>query len=450
MMNPHKRRKGSALVVVMIFAAVFTCLALGYLASASAGLESARLMAASARAHAAAESGMMLARKQLPLLTLSTEPCDSQVALETLVSQITEVLSDTEFGSGTTVLRDNTVYLPAVALDFPEGQASFQVRIVPNDTNGYSVTSIGVSDKAAKTLGADFEVVEDKEVISRYGIASRSPIRMMGNAQVLGVNDPKEGSVLSTSYVTLDPIDITGHVLISGDCAISNPDGDVSYKGNTNIDGDILIGVREPPFPEIDTSQFEPYAVNIVDSSTNTSSDCVLENVRILAGTNPVFSARCTIRGVVYIESPNIVMFNGQTDVTGIIVTEQYDGPLDVTSNHIGFTGGSSATSPSALPDTPEFAAIREMTGSFLLAPGFKAYFDGNFSTINGSIVASRMSFGGTASGTIVGTVLNCDDTYFTMSGDAQVRIDHSQIEETPVGMVFPRKMLYAGGTYTE
>jgi hypothetical protein len=448
-MNPDKTCRGSALVAVMIFVAVFSALALGYLSVANANLKSARLYAQSQRALAVAESGLAVARAELPLLDLAEAPAGSSEALQTLADELNERWGATLFLGNAAVVSGNAVVLPPMILNAPSGPVSVQLTIRGIADDRYKVDCVGIYGDARKTVGGEFSIMVDNRLITRYGVASKSPIRMLGNGKVLGANESAEGSILSASQVTMDPIDITGHVEISGDVAITNPEGSVSSKGNVNIGGEIMIGVPEPPFPTIDTQAFEPYAVNIVDATTDTASDIVLENVRVLAGTNPVFSGHCTINGIMYIEAPNVVKFTGSADVTGIIVGEP---PQDEGTLHgaIEFTGNLEVASVSQLPDCPEFEAIRDMTGSFLLAPGYEAIFNGSFSSISGAIVASKMAFGGDAAGTVIGSVVNLDDTDLTISGDATIVIDHSEDVELPYGLLFPRRMVFVGGSYTE
>ena len=69
-MNRHHVTRGSALLIALVFVAVFGALAVGYLAATSADLEASRLYLHSRRAHFAAESGMSLARRILPAVSV--------------------------------------------------------------------------------------------------------------------------------------------------------------------------------------------------------------------------------------------------------------------------------------------------------------------------------------------------------------------------------------------
>lgn len=435
--------------MALVFVAVFGALAVGYLAATSADLEASRLYLHSRRAHFAAESGLSLARRILPGVSVQEAETAAET-LQALADGLNDQFQANIFAGQAASVLGSSLLLPTITLSMPEGPTQLQLSVYADSDDQYQLRSLGTSSDCRQTLTQNFLAQYDMSLLSSFGVASRSRIRMLGNAQIVGANDPLEGSVLSTTLLTLDPIDITGHVLISGDAAISNADGSVSYKGNSRINGDIHIGVEEPPFPVIDTSIFEQYAINIVDSSTDTSSDCYLENIYIEAGTNPTFSGHCTIRGVIYIESPNNVHFTGGADIVGVVVVEPPAEPLDFANHSIVFNGNCSAESPASLPVGTQFDGLRDMLGSFLLAPGYEVDFLGNFSTINGSILASKMDFGGTATSTVAGSILNCDDTDFTVSGNACITIDHSQLGEPPAGMIFPRKLIYVPGSYGE
>ena len=448
----RRRHRGSALVIVMIFVAVFGALALGFLQASDSSLKSAALQAEARRARAAAESGMAFARGALPCLQLPSAGTTTGETLEAIADALNANLAGTVFSGASATVSGDTVQLPAVILNFAEGPARFDLEVVAGLGDTFAVRSTGTVGDARQTIASAFRAEDDTRLLTSYGVASRSRIVMKGSARIDGANDPSEGSVLSTSQVFMDPIDIFGHVYVSGDVAITNPDGDVSLRGNANVGGDILIGVPEPPFPEIDISVFEPYAVNVLDPEIHTySSDVYLENVRIPANTNPTFTANTLIRGVVYVESPNQVTFTGHVAVIGVIVAETPEGELDLADNQIRFTGNTATLGTGSLPEgAPQFSGLQDLDGSFILAPGYNVEFTGSFSTLNGSVAASKLTFGGDASGTVKGSILNYHDTQVEISGNSHLLIDHSDLDQSPAGMVFPRRLVYVAGTYSE
>ena len=448
-MRRHVTQSGSVLVIVMIFVAVFGALAVGYLTAAQATMQKAELAMNSRRAQVAAESGLAFVRSSLPSADIRGTT-DAVTTLQAMADHLNGRYQDTLFGGQAAVSDGQSLLLPPLILNFPEGPATFQATVVALSGDSYRAESQGACRQCARAVAVDFEAGSSSWFLAAFGVASRSRIRMTGNASIEGANDPKEGSVLSTTTSQTRAIDMTGNIDISGDVSITNPDGEIRMVGPGEIGGDVLIGVAEPEFPEIDTSVFEPYATNTLGPGTPTGGDQYFENIRILANTNPTFSGNTTIRGVVYIESPNKVQFTGNLNLVGVVVVEPPSGELDLSDHSLKFTGNTSTDGVSSLPSGSQFDGLRDLTGSFILAPGYGLEFTGNFSTINGSIAASQLKFTGNASGTITGSVLNLDDTDLKMTGNSSLTIDHSQLQDDPAGMVFPRTLTYVAGSYRE
>lgn len=165
------------------------------------------------------------------------------------------------------------------------------------------------------------------------------------------------------------------------------------------------------------------------------------KNLYIKANTNPKFTANTTLDGVIYVEWPNKVEFGGNTRIRGAIVVAT-DGNnntgLDPNENYINFTGNVSVSPLSSLPATNDFpVAMRNLSGAFLLAPGFGAKFGGNFGTLSGSIITSKIDFYGNAGGTVTGTVINLNNTPFTMSGNSDIVIQSEGTGQYPSGVFF-------------
>src|SRR5207302_5236059 len=125
------------------------------------------------------------------------------------------------------------------------------------------------------------------------------------------------------------------------------------------------------------------------------------------------------------------------TTLQGVIVVEN-NPPGDLTSNVITFGGNVQASSVSTLPANTTFPdGERALTGAFLLAPNFAVTFSGDFGTIGGSIIASQFSFNGNAGGTVVGTVVNLNDSAFNLSGNDDIVIASTGTTNYPTGLSF-------------
>ncbi len=190
-----------------------------------------------------------------------------------------------------------------------------------------------------------------------------------------------------------------------------------------------------------------PLAVNVIDANTNLSAG-VYNNIRIAAGTNPDFTSDVVLNGVVYVEAPNIVRFRGQTTINGLIVTQDKDLPLELCQ--LDFAGGVHANGVELLPDTSEFTAVKEYTGSFIIAPGFGAVFSGNFGTVNGAIAADQLTFAGTAEGTVNGTVIGLEDLPTMLGGNVIIRVNREGDGSTAAGFLESFALIPQPESYSE
>jgi hypothetical protein len=186
-----------------------------------------------------------------------------------------------------------------------------------------------------------------------------------------------------------------------------------------------------------------------VDSSTDTSADANYDNVRIVAGTNPIFTGNVTLRGIVFIETPNVVTFAGGTTITGIIVG---NGSVSDNSgtNQINFLGTVDSYPVTDLPADAQFAGLHDEENTFVLAPGFHLGFGGNFNTLNGAVAGNGIDFFGDAGGTINGSVINYSDQEMTLSGNNDLYFNRSGTDEIPAGFVQDIVLNYDPESYSE
>ena len=84
------------------------------------------------------------------------------------------------------------------------------------------------------------------------------------------------------------------------------------------------------------------------------------------------------------------------------------------------------------------------------MAPGFDVSFGGNFSTLSGAIAGNGITFHGNARGTIQGSVINYSDTAMTMSGNSDIFIDRSGVDQTPAGFENITILTYEQSSYSE
>ena len=448
--------RGSAFVLAVILLAIFAILAAGFAAETGMNLQKAGNLKRLDSARLEAESGIAYLSYLLKDLSLPSG-VTGQAMLDSLASALQEKLNGTaNLGGQLVTYNGSQILVPKIDTD---GQgAGFEVALTLEGDN-VRATVTGHELGCARRVRMDFETADKRSFVFDYGVASRGKIVVNGGASVRGAVNSSEAKLLGASYSDLEAASLTGGCEIEGDVYISNPDahvtlaGPVSVGGETlasgNIDEHVHIGVGDVEFPGADPSVFEPFATNIVDASTDTSADQTFENIRILAGTNPTFSGTVTIKGVVYIETPNRVEFTGQVDLTGVVVTE--DAGEDATdNNYIHFTGATSATGVEELPDEPQFAGLKSLPGTFLLAPGFSVLLTGNVGTLSGAVAAEELKAAGTVEGTVRGPVIVWGNHEMTLSGASRLTIDRTDSPQKPPGLTSSLRLVALPRTYEE
>jgi hypothetical protein len=335
-----RKQPGVVLIMVLVFLALFAGMAAALTSAVDLSLQSSRNQVSVSRAHAIAESGLFFGRHLLGGLPLSPNGTPQEL-LQAIADEINDVYAGTPVFNGQLATVEGTdVLLPLILFNAPVPPSGFTLSITyeGEDEEGrplFRTTSEGTSGQARRVVSMEMSTQPTATILD-YAIASRSRVTMTGNTRLTGANSPSEASMLSTTTSTNIPISLTGNGFISGDAAIVNPNGRIRTRGRVRIGGSEYIGIDEPEFPEFDTSIFEPYATNLITS--NRVRGQALENIRVAAGSNTRFTGNTTIRGVVYIESPNRVKFTGNLTFTGVIVTEQPASP-DLGANTITITG---------------------------------------------------------------------------------------------------------------
>ncbi|MBL7132993.1 MAG: hypothetical protein ISS78_02740 [Phycisphaerae bacterium] len=327
------------------------------------------------------------------------------------------------------------------------------------DDRTISLTVSGRAGAIRRAISMDFEVVPGGSAVFHRGVSSMGSIEMMGNARLIGLNLPGEADVYSGTYATDEAYNLTGNCSIDGDIYAASPDAYATITGSVSIAGegiwsdDILdhihMGTGDEEFPEVNPAVFEPFATSVVDADTSTGGNITFSNIRILANVNPSFSGNINLNGVTFVEQPNDVQFTGNINITGVIVTEDAgDGAYE--SNKITFTGNTTVRGVEQLPDSPEYAELKQMPGSFLLAPGFGVEFTGNFGTVSGTMAADKFTFTGNAGGTVQGSIVCYSDAELTLTGNSNLTFDRSTSPSIPPGFTTPDTLDPAPATYRE
>ncbi|MHC4396220.1 MAG: pilus assembly PilX family protein [Planctomycetota bacterium] len=456
-MNCRAKQKGIVLIICMIFLCVFSVLAIALSCMTDSNVQIADNQHKANRALESAHSGLETARFWLGRVYMpgTTTPNDRFNTLANFMQNDLTGITNISFVLDVNCISmgndSNPVILDSVF------SRSFSAKIQP--TANVDVLQMDITGSAGivkKAIRVNYNFGTRAHTVFDYGVATKGPLELQGNIDMDGANVELDAGVYIESDNDANALSIIGNSSIAGDVSITNPDanvvlqgGQASIGGETGqdaIDNHVTTGVPPTEFPVPIPGYFEHYVQNTYDPNDVLSE---YENVRIPAGTNPVFSA-ITLRGIVFIETPNLVTFTGNTEITGVIVG---NGDLDDNSgtNQIIFLGDVISYPVTNLPEgDPQFDQLRDETGTFLMAPGFSASFGGSFETLNGAIAANGIEFFGNAGGTIDGSVLNYSDTPMTLSGNSDLFFNRSGTNEMPAGFGPEIILYYVRDSYSE
>jgi len=445
-MNTTKARpRGVVSVLALILMAMLATLGVSYAVATNTSLRQASNGVQAQAAQYQAESGLAFLNYTLRGCPVP-DGATGEALLDAVATHLSSTLEGTANLQGAAVGYDSTtITVPSISMG---GDGSFSAQLSLADPSTVRLVATGQDGQIQRTVGMDYQITAGPGggagqeptppgggFFFGNGVASRSKVRITGNAKIRGASSADEATVLSATYSDDEAIKMTGNAEIQGDVFMSNPNAYATLTGNVsiggedlwggNIDDHIHVGIGDVEFPEVDPSVFEAFATTLVTASTPTSGNRTFTNIRIAAGANPTFSGNITLKGVVFIEAPNQVHFSGNLTIKGVIVTQDA-GEEVYDQNTVKFTGNTSVTGVETLPDTPEFQGLREMPGSFLLAPGFGVRFTGNFGTVSGTMAADSFTFSGNAGGTVKGMIINYSDSELTLTGNSRITIDRS------------------------
>lgn len=453
---PNRNLRGSVLVLSLIFIAMFSALAAALATLAGTNVQVAHNLRKTDVARGCAESGLEVMRYWIGKVDMSGTIAHSD-RFSHLATALQAELAAAHVTNVAPVLSGSTITVANVPLLSSTGQ-SFSALLTKLNDDTVRLDVTGHYGSLSRTVRSNFIFGERAHTVFDFGVATKGPLSLTGNIDLAGVNINVESNAYIESPSALLALSIIGNSQIAGNVKIVNP---LAYAylqgGKAGVGGDtgsaalshVETGVPFSEFPEMVPGPLQSYATNVLSPGLDLSQDVTLTNVRVPPNTNPKFSGKATIRGVLYVQAPNVVEFTGGTDIIGIIVTNgsQTD---DSGTNQLIFRGNVSSQSVAALPQEPQFAGLQSKTGTFIIAPGFSASFGGSFSTLNGAIAANGVTFFGNAGGIIRGSVLNYADRQMALTGNSDLLFNRSGLDEVPVGFVPEIVLHYDRTSYTE
>ena len=454
----HRNRSGSTLIMSLVFILVFSALATAMATMSGTNVQMAENHRRLQTSRACAESGLEVIRYWMSKVAISgtTDPNDR---FSVLASTIQNELYQAGITNLNLVNGNSTIAVSEDPLSTSRGESFSAVFTdIDNDTIQLDVT--GHYKGIDRTLRTHYVFGTRANTVFDFGVASKGPVSLLGNIELAGVNLQVESNAYIESLNSLLALSIIGNSQIGGSVKIVNGLAYVQLQGGKagigGVTGD--AATQEPyvtydapatEFPEMVPEEFESYAVNVLDPNIDTSADATFENIRIPANMNPTFSGHTVLKGVIYVETPNVVTFTGTADVTGIIVGDG-DQTDDSATNQLIFKGNVNSWPVTDLPEEDQYEGLHEEIGTFVIAPGFFVAFGGSFDALNGAIAANGIEFFGDAGGTIYGSIINYADEEMSLSGNSDLYFNRSGLDDVPAGFVPELILEYDPSAYDE
>jgi hypothetical protein len=472
---PASRRRGITSLLAMLYLVIFASLAIGFYAQTNMSAQVSTNERRSGEALMAAECGLQFIRYELSRVTLDPLLTNDQVFEEMNMDLAGNLNGTANLENGATVgdivydpanLKPPYFNIPADPTKYiraAENGPYFRVR-VEQQGRDIVVTTVGKSASAvsssagARGILVRFQTKEWPNRVFSYGMASRNAVRVDVSKLIVQGTPDSQASILTTytggtpvtignlSSTILQPTGIEGNITVmSGSPAVSYV-GSVSVGGQTTIAGinasQVKTITEAPEWPTPDTSVFEKYA-----TTKWVAGQTVYDNIYIPAGSNPIFDSTMTVRGAVLVYPPNTVNFQGGVKIQAVIVGKAGG---SIATNIIRFSGSGVAKDPlSSLPDEPKFAELRQMSGTFIVAPTWDVSLTGNFASVAGSIAAERITFSGNTSGSVTGSLVNLGNYPLTISGSSNLNLSAPTEDKRP-GLRFTERFAPVRSSYKE
>ncbi len=438
-------RRGAVLIIAIIFMAVFSSLSLAMLTMSSANIQIADNQRQGNLALTNAQSGLEVLRYWLDDMGVSAK--DLTAVKDALTLNLTNAVVTNITVAADDPCDPTALTIAAVALGSQSNQ-TFSAVISQIDADTLRVDVTGTSGQLSRTIRTNFNFALRGSNVFDYGIASNGPLAITGQAEIEGVNLAVESDVYISGGITGDSFEISNKASLAGDVYIADPYATVTIGPQSTV-GDVILDADPVVFPTPNTAYFAQFATgDVINSESSLSSYTALNNVTIAANTNPTFSGNMAINGVLFIEQPNQVAFSDQVTVQGIIVGNSVVGD-ESPYNSLSFSGQVECFDMSGLTGA-EFNAIKNETGTFIIAPGFSAEFSGQSNVGNGVIAVAGASFTGQAGGTINGSIINYSTNPVELSGQSSLSFNQPGTTNNPTGFTGAQVVEYNAASYSE
>jgi hypothetical protein len=272
----NRKHKGVALLISMVFVAVFSALAIAMFTMSTTNTIAAGNLRQVNDARSTAESGLEMLRYYIEQITIDSTISNNNrfavlagrlVYLMNVGSNNYPVYYHDTSSPHIHIGYDNTL----IMLNSTENRG-FYALITPDGTNGINIRVTGRAGSLERTIASGFTYGTRPNSVFDFGVATKgalildggtltSTVRSESDVYIESLNDPKALGVLKNKS------EISGVAKIvnaSADITTDDIKGSVGgLTGQDAIDNTIEIGVTPTEFPYPNATYFEQYVISI-------------------------------------------------------------------------------------------------------------------------------------------------------------------------------------------
>lgn len=464
--HPHRKRRGMAAVLAMMFLILFSTMALGFFATFTMNTQLASNDIRAGRALNASEAGADFLTYHLARIAPAASGASDSAILASVYSQLQSRLDGTSNMGGNAISLEEDAHgtdfiaVPGFAVDgsptwtnlgSDTGQSYATLRVQSGVLTLRSIGRESADQPVGRGIEYDYRSIGGSWASPGAGIITRSRVDMSNNARVNG------GDVTSTS--TARPsLTVVGSAGIGGNFYYNPASSSPTVNNGGWISGTRTPYGNEPAFPAVDTSVFEQFVPargttgpKVITAANIYWSATPLTNIRIKANSNTTFGS-VVLNGVIFVETPNNINFAGGCQVNGVIVTDTL---AAAGTNRITLSNGVplktiDTLNPASFPASERMSELVQLKGASILAPASEVYITGGavISGDGGTILAKRFNMDNGINANIKGNIIILDGTTTFTRGGGVLNFTNNT---NPVpGLVGTPRLLISRSSYRE
>jgi len=213
---PPQNRQGSALVLSLVFIAVFAALAAALHTVAGSNIQLADNYRRADTTRRSAESGLEVIRYWLSRVDMSGKIAPGE-RFDHLASTFQSQLTAAGITNIVPVVSGSTITISNVPLLSSAGQ-SFSAVLTKIDNDNVRLDVTGCYGSLSRTIHSNFVFGETANTVFDYGVVSKGPLSLQGSVDVNGINVNIESNAYIESLDTLLALSIGGSSEIGGEC----------------------------------------------------------------------------------------------------------------------------------------------------------------------------------------------------------------------------------------